>query len=359
MIDTEISLYKESDFIFIKKDDVYIKLGESRYRKIIDFEIYEIQGDKNTLITLFQYFLQVYEPKRVSAQVNYQDSFYIDILNTLSFKQMNRDSNNLIYVYLKEDCTYGYIYLVTDKYNNKQYIGQHVADKFDKNYFGSGKLINRIKKQRKESLQIEILEWCRLDISDREIYYINKYNTLHPNGYNLTVRKQGEWVSSSINISERQKKWAKTAEGIEFYKNNSKRIKEYYASEKGKLTIAKNIQHYKEFFNTEEGKRVKEQKIKKYIDFCHSEAGKEMCAKRREKQKAYNKTKEGKIKEKRRIQAVRDFYKTPEGKLAKKKQVERYIENKIKKVNAMSEEEWQLYLIQHPTTILRKYRNKK
>lgn len=46
-------------------------------------------------------------------------------------------------------------------------------------------------------------------------------------------------------------------------------------------------------------------------------------------------------------------------KLAKKKQVERYIENKIKKVNAMSEEEWQLYLIQHPTTILRKYRNKK
>lgn len=84
-----------------------------------------------------------------------------------------------------------------------------------------------------------------------------------------------------------------------------------------------------------------------------------MCAKRREKQKAYNKTKEGKIKEKRRIQAVRDFYKTPEGKLAKKKQVERYIENKIKKVNAMSEEEWQLYLIQHPTTILHKYRNKK
>ena len=42
MVDTEISIYKESNFIFIKKADAYIKLGKSRYRKIIDFEIYEI-----------------------------------------------------------------------------------------------------------------------------------------------------------------------------------------------------------------------------------------------------------------------------------------------------------------------------
>ena len=41
MVDTEISIYKESDFIFIKKDNAYIKFGKSRYRKIIDFEIYE------------------------------------------------------------------------------------------------------------------------------------------------------------------------------------------------------------------------------------------------------------------------------------------------------------------------------
>ena len=96
MVDTEISIYKESDFIFIKKNDAYIKFGKSRYRKIIDFEIYEIQGDKNTLIILFQYFLQVYKPKRISAQVNYQDSFYIDILNTLSLHIHNEINNPTI-----------------------------------------------------------------------------------------------------------------------------------------------------------------------------------------------------------------------------------------------------------------------
>ena len=152
------------------------------------------------------------------------------------------DEGQDTYLYLDESQYFGYIYCVTDTTNNKRYIGQHISNKFDENYYGSGALISKVIKQRKDKLKLELLEWCKQDISEREIYYIQKFNTLAPNGYNLTIRSQNFTYEKSLDASERQKAFAKTNKGKQFYKENSKRIKAFYASDLGKS----NIQRQKE-----------------------------------------------------------------------------------------------------------------
>ena len=37
---------------------------------------------------------------------------------------------------------YGYIYKTTNLINGKIYIGKHKSEKYDKNYYGSGKIIS-------------------------------------------------------------------------------------------------------------------------------------------------------------------------------------------------------------------------
>ena len=73
---------------------------------------------------------------------------------------------------------YGYIYITTNLLNNMKYIGQHSSNVFDKNYFGSGKLIKEaLKEYGRENFKCEIIEWCSSyeEINEREIYWINYY----------------------------------------------------------------------------------------------------------------------------------------------------------------------------------------
>lgn len=147
------------------------------------------------------------------------------------------DEGQDTYLYLDDKQYFGYIYSVTDTTNGKQYIGQHIGNTFDENYYGSGTIISRIIKQRKDKLKLELVEWCKQDISEKEIYYIKKFNTLYPNGYNLTIRPQNFLFERSLGSSERQKAFAQTEKGKQFYKDNSQRIKDFFASEEGKLNI--------------------------------------------------------------------------------------------------------------------------
>lgn len=82
-----------------------------------------------------------------------------------------------------------YIYKITNLVNGKVYIGQHKDySKIVDNYLGSGSIIkSAIKKYGKENFEKKILEYCTNDnVNDREIYWIKKYNSLVPNGYNIT-----------------------------------------------------------------------------------------------------------------------------------------------------------------------------
>ena len=113
----------------------------------------------------------------------------------------------------------GYIYLITDTTNGKQYVGQHHYDKeeLDSNYHGSGRLISRIYNKRPHTLKEVYLKTCytQEELDEWEKYFIFLYDTLWPNGYNLqeggnggvpceeTRRKMGE---SKKNMSEEVRK---------------------------------------------------------------------------------------------------------------------------------------------------------
>ena len=90
-----------------------------------------------------------------------------------------------------------YIYKVTNKINGKMYIGQHRYNGvgLDPMYFGSGVLLKKAyDKYGVENFDMELVEECpEEDLNPLEQLYIEHYNTLKPNGYNLT--EGGEGVS--------------------------------------------------------------------------------------------------------------------------------------------------------------------
>jgi group I intron endonuclease len=89
----------------------------------------------------------------------------------------------------------GYIYMVENKTNGKKYVGQtKCADietrwrqhkKIDKRSLGTC-LYNAYNKYGISNFVFKILCICfDEDTNTNEIYYIKKYNTIYPNGYNL------------------------------------------------------------------------------------------------------------------------------------------------------------------------------
>ncbi|HPI82925.1 MAG TPA: NUMOD3 domain-containing DNA-binding protein [Candidatus Paceibacterota bacterium] len=96
-----------------------------------------------------------------------------------------------------------YVYLTTNLVNGKKYIGDHSTDDLDDGYIGSGRpyFKNAIKKYGKQNFKREILEFC---LSKEEAFakqekYIKEYNTLLPNGYNIS-KKGGNNCSGGISI---------------------------------------------------------------------------------------------------------------------------------------------------------------
>ena len=93
----------------------------------------------------------------------------------------------------------GYIYLIIDTTNGKQYVGQHHYDKeeLDPNYHGSGHIIKKIYNKRPETLKEEYLKTCftQTEMDEWEKYFIFTNDTLYPNGYNLRDGGNGKLFS--------------------------------------------------------------------------------------------------------------------------------------------------------------------
>ena len=89
----------------------------------------------------------------------------------------------------------GYIYLITNKIDNKQYVGQTIGKDINKRwgaYYNVRKnqiglyFYNALEKYRPENFKFEIICICfDSDCNKYEEEYIKKFNTLSPNGYNL------------------------------------------------------------------------------------------------------------------------------------------------------------------------------
>ena len=102
---------------------------------------------------------------------------------------------NFLTVFVIFKSMIGYIYLIIDLTNLKKYVGQHHyhLEKLDSNYHGSGTIISKIYKKRPHTLKEVYLKTCytQEELDEWEQYYINFYNTLSPNGYNLQEGGRG------------------------------------------------------------------------------------------------------------------------------------------------------------------------
>ena len=144
---------------------------------------------------------------------------------------------------------FGSIYLVTNVKTGQRYVGQtirtvesrfndHCRDNRSSRYLSSA-----IKSHGREMFQVEELFICftENDLNEMETYFINHFNTLHPNGYNLSLGGHNRGIISEKTRNlmrdcklgksfKRKNKWSN-----ESRLNNSKR-------QGGKSIIAENIE---------------------------------------------------------------------------------------------------------------------
>ena len=88
------------------------------------------------------------------------------------------------------------IYKIENLITHKVYIGQsrHIEIRWQEHCRpSSDSIISRaIRKYGKENFSFEILEECEIDdLNQREEYYIQQYNSVVPNGYNIEERMNG------------------------------------------------------------------------------------------------------------------------------------------------------------------------
>jgi group I intron endonuclease len=143
------------------------------------------------------------------------------------------------------------IYKITNTVNNKSYIGQTVRTlRQRKNQHISeskrGKdttcyIHNAIRKHGDVNFKFEIIDKCKNidELNEKEIYHIEKYNTLKPNGYNLTEGGNGTtgYVfddETKKRISESNKKSWKN-KTPEQKKEQGDRIKLFYVNNRSSL----------------------------------------------------------------------------------------------------------------------------
>lgn len=93
----------------------------------------------------------------------------------------------------KKEFKYYYIYMTKNLINGKCYIGWHATNRLYDAYIGSGHYFeNAVKKYGKHNFVNGILEFCNdSNFMEKEKYWIDKFGTLVPNGYNLTKGGQG------------------------------------------------------------------------------------------------------------------------------------------------------------------------
>ena len=154
----------------------------------------------------------------------------------------------------------GYIYLVTDTTNGMQYVGQHhyhIEGQLDPNYHGSGIIISRIYKERPETLKEEYIKTCYSDseMNNDEKYYIKLYDTLYPNGYNLSEGGDGVLPSEETRrkMSKSHKGKIPPNKGIPMSEEQKKKLSE---SHKGQIPPNKGKHH------TEESKKKMSESLK-------------------------------------------------------------------------------------------------
>ena len=86
---------------------------------------------------------------------------------------------------------------------------QHISEAFSKKKNQCHYLNNAIRKYGVEDFDVELIEYCDINkVDEREKYYIKKFNTLFPNGFNL--KNGGSNVFTHTDESKTGVKWCDT-----------------------------------------------------------------------------------------------------------------------------------------------------
>lgn len=121
---------------------------------------------------------------------------------------------------------FNYVYITTNLINGKQYVGDHSTNNLDDKYIGSGRrLLPSIKKYGRNNFKKEILEFfpTKQEAFDLQEKYINEYNTLVPNGYNISP-KGGHNVKGCFS-EESKIKMSKTKTGHKHSEETKEKIR--------------------------------------------------------------------------------------------------------------------------------------
>ena len=101
------------------------------------------------------------------------------------------------------------IYKITNLQNSHSYIGQsiNIENRIKAHYRtkDSAYIHRAIQKYGKNNFKYSILEICapnKQELNEREQYYIKKYNTLSPNGYNLTKGGDNPGIYNQKSVSK-------------------------------------------------------------------------------------------------------------------------------------------------------------
>lgn len=122
---------------------------------------------------------------------------------------------------------YNFVYITTNLINGKQYIGDHCTNNLNDNYLGSGILLTKkVKEYGRKNFKREILEFfsTKQEAFNAQEKYINEYDTLVPNGYNINP-KGGHSILEECSTSTKQKQ-SNSLKGKSKSKEHKKHISE-------------------------------------------------------------------------------------------------------------------------------------
>lgn len=161
------------------------------------------------------------------------------------------------------------IYQIENKINNKKYIGQSTdyMRRYKKHIYNAEnwvqkRLYDSIRKYGSENFEISIICECKdkNDMNLKEVYYIKEYDTLHPNGYNMSDGGEGGYTLSKWSDEDKKELYKRQSES----RKGQKRTKEQKEnmSKSAKLRVEQMTQEEKDIFSKKVSNTCKEKGIK-------------------------------------------------------------------------------------------------
>ena len=134
------------------------------------------------------------------------------------------------------------IYKITNTINGKIYIGKYQGNNFN-NYWGSGKILkNAYKKYGRENFTKEIIYECdsEEELVEKEKYYIQCFNSIRPNGYNIAEGGNGGNVRRGYTEEENNTYNQKISSGLKNKYENDDYFRELSRTRAIKMLANKN-----------------------------------------------------------------------------------------------------------------------